>query len=113
MCLVKNILIFNLVFLLLSSPVHAYLCSKAEMGTNQTCKSSYLDEHEHSQHKDEDTCNTKTSCLSNYSCCTSATLGVFSFLFPLDHFYFTLHEIFISPLEIAKSFYRPPRINLL
>jgi hypothetical protein len=112
MCFIKKILIVILSLLVLSSPVHVYLCSEAEIGTNQTCESSYLDEHDHSHHEDA-SCNTKASCLSNYSCCNLATSGAFSFLFILDYHSLTPFEISSLPLGITKSFYHPPRVHLL
>src|SRR4030042_1174760 len=112
MDLINRTLIVCLSLIFLSSPVHVYLCAEAKITENQTCQSSYLDEHDHSHHEDA-SCNTKASCLSNYSCCNLATSGAFSSLFILDYYSFNPFEISSLALGITKSFYHPPRVHLL
>jgi hypothetical protein len=111
MGLIKKPFIIILALLVLSSPVLANLCLTIETSAKRTCQNSYLDEANHS-HQEDSACNNKSPCSDKYTCCNLVNRGAISYLFILDSYYLNAAEILISPLEITKRFYRPPRINL-
>ncbi len=116
MGLIKKPFIIILALLVLSSPVLANLCLTIETSAKRTSKNYCLDESDPSRdehsHDEDSSCADKTSCPIKHTCCVLAIEGKISYLSTLDSYPLDFTEILFQPLEITKSFYRPPRINL-
>jgi len=114
MDLVKRILIITLCLFFLSSTALVGLCSEIKISSTQACQSSSINEPDqsHDEHSDRggSPCNNKTPCPTKYSCCTLAIQGQPPYLSVLDLYPSDFAENPFQPLEIAKSFYHPPRI---
>lgn len=103
--------ILSLVLLL--TPISANFCLATEpvTGTDMDLGSNYTENQSGHPDHQQTPCDNKLPHQNNHLCCDLAPEGKISYVSLLDSCPLNPSELLFKPLEVVKSFYRPPQIQ--